>query len=48
MRDMADAPARDVVNHILWEMRRYVGLNRAIDDTTIVVIRVASNQPPAS
>ena len=44
MRDVADAPARDVVNHLLWEMRRYVGLNRAIDDTTIVVIRVMPNQ----
>jgi len=43
MRDMVGSPARDVVNHILWEMRRYVGLNLAIDDTTIVVIRVTPN-----
>jgi sigma-B regulation protein RsbU (phosphoserine phosphatase) len=40
MHDRADAPAADVLNHVLWEMRRFVGLNRSIDDTTIVAIKV--------
>lgn len=40
MRDVADAPARDAMNHILWEMRRFVGLKRNVDDTTLVVVKV--------
>ena len=40
MHDRAHAPAHDVLNHVLWEMRRFVGLNRSVDDTTIVVIKV--------
>lgn len=39
MKAMADRPARDALNHTLWEMRRYVGLNQSVDDTTLVVIR---------
>ncbi|MCC5828740.1 MAG: SpoIIE family protein phosphatase [Phycisphaeraceae bacterium] len=39
IKAMADKPARDVLNHVLWEMRRYVGLNQSTDDTTIVVVR---------
>ena len=40
MHDRADAPARDAMNHILWEMRRYVGLKTTVDDTTLVVVKV--------
>ncbi len=40
MRDMAHAPARDALNHILWQMRRFTGLKRNIDDTTLVVVKV--------
>jgi phosphoserine phosphatase RsbU/P len=36
----AHAGAHDVLNHLLWEMRRFVGLNSSTDDTTIVVVRV--------
>jgi sigma-B regulation protein RsbU (phosphoserine phosphatase) len=32
--------AKAAVNHILWQMRRFVGMNHPTDDTTIVVIRV--------
>lgn len=28
------------INQILWEMRRYIGLNESIDDTTLVVLKV--------
>ena len=40
MRDMEKATAQDAVNHMLWEMRRFIGLKPAIDDTTIVVVKV--------
>lgn len=39
---LADEPAaraRRIADHLLWEMRRYVGLNRQSDDTTILVVR---------
>jgi serine phosphatase RsbU (regulator of sigma subunit) len=32
--------AKAAVNHILWQMRRFVGMNHPTDDTTIVVVRV--------
>lgn len=32
--------ARDIVNHVLWETRRYVGLNYRPDDMSIVAVRV--------
>ena len=35
-----DKPAADIVNHLLWEMRRFCGLNRSLDDTTLVVVKV--------
>ncbi|MEX2670988.1 MAG: SpoIIE family protein phosphatase [Phycisphaeraceae bacterium] len=38
--EMADHPPRDVVNHILWQVRRFVGLNYRPDDMTIVAVRV--------
>jgi sigma-B regulation protein RsbU (phosphoserine phosphatase) len=40
MRDAAGKSARDALHHILWEMRRFVGLQRSNDDTTLVVVRV--------
>ena len=40
MHDRSNASAHDALNHILWQMRRYVGLNRSVDDTTLVVIKV--------
>ena len=43
---VADRPANDILNHVLWEMRRYIGLNRAADDTTIVVVKVREGADP--
>ncbi len=34
-----DASAQDVLNHILWEKRRFTGLRRATDDLTLVVLK---------
>jgi sigma-B regulation protein RsbU (phosphoserine phosphatase) len=31
------------INQILWEMRRYIGLNESIDDTTLVVLKVTGD-----
>ncbi len=39
MKERADVSAHDALNHILWQMRRYVGLNPSVDDTTLVVIK---------
>ena len=36
----ADGTAQDIVNHVLWEVRRFVGLNRVPDDMTLVAIKV--------
>ncbi|MCX5661644.1 MAG: SpoIIE family protein phosphatase, partial [Planctomycetota bacterium] len=44
MRDRAHASAQVILDHLLWEMRRFTGLNRNVDDTTIVVIKV-TEQP---
>lgn len=38
--DMADRPARDIVNHVLWQVRRFAGLNHRPDDMTIVAVKV--------
>ena len=32
--------AHEAMNHVLWEMRRFAGLNDRTDDTTLVTIRV--------
>lgn len=42
-----DAPAVDILNHILWEARRFVGFNEQSDDITVVVTRfIRSNHTP--
>ncbi|MCC6425304.1 MAG: SpoIIE family protein phosphatase [Phycisphaerales bacterium] len=33
-------PARQIVDQLLWEVRRFVGLARKIDDQTLVVVRI--------
>ena len=38
--EAADGSATDIVNHMLWSMRRFTGLRRSLDDTTIVVVKV--------
>ncbi len=40
LRLEADPSAERVADHIVWENRRFVGLNRRTDDTTLVVVRV--------
>jgi sigma-B regulation protein RsbU (phosphoserine phosphatase) len=32
--------AHDALSHVLWEMRRFAGLNERVDDTTLVMVRV--------
>lgn len=34
------ASAKSIADHLVWDMRRFIGLNPETDDTTIVVIRV--------
>lgn len=36
----AGGSAQDVVNQLLWDIRRYTGLHSAFDDTTLVVVLV--------
>ncbi len=40
LRAAGDQSARVIVNHVLWEVRRFVGLQQAADDMTLVAIRV--------
>lgn len=39
LRQCADKSAHETASHILWEMRRFAGLNVRSDDTTLVVVR---------
>ncbi len=36
----ADASSDEILNHIVWQMRRFVGLRESVDDLTIVVVKV--------
>jgi len=38
------ATAKSILNHVLWEKRRFVGLRDATDDTTLVVMRYTDQQ----
>lgn len=38
--EMADEPPRQIVNHVLWQVRRFVGLNYRPDDMTLVAVKV--------
>lgn len=40
MLDVADKPAQMILNHVLWEVRRFIGLNARSDDITLVVVKV--------
>ncbi len=37
---VSDKSAQEILNHVLWEMRRFTGLRRSFDDTTLVVLKV--------
>ncbi|MCK6478516.1 MAG: SpoIIE family protein phosphatase, partial [Phycisphaerales bacterium] len=39
LQENPEMPARQIVDQILWEVRRFVGLARRADDQTIVVVR---------
>ncbi|MFA9477288.1 SpoIIE family protein phosphatase [Phycisphaerales bacterium AB-hyl4] len=43
LREAADRSAGEVLNHILWCMRRFTGMRRSLDDTTLVVIKVGQS-----
>jgi len=38
--DQPGAAAELIVNHILWDIRRFTGLRAAVDDITLVVLRM--------
>lgn len=38
--------ARDALNHVLWQMRRFAGLRTNNDDLTMVMIKVAGDAVP--
>lgn len=40
LREKPDASADAIADHIVWENRRFVGLNERSDDTTLIVLRV--------
>ena len=40
LQSAATLSAHDAINHILWQRRRFVELQRGSDDTTIVVLKV--------
>ncbi len=40
LNERPDASAKLIAHHAHWEMRRFAGLNKRFDDTTIVAIRV--------
>jgi len=36
----ADASAEEILNHILWEVRRFFGFRRQTDDITLLIMRI--------
>lgn len=42
LRESADGCASDILNHVLWEKRRFTGVQRTSDDLTLVVVKVGS------
>ena len=40
LRDTDGGSARETLNHVLWEVRRFVGLNAQSDDITLVAVKV--------
>jgi len=48
MKQVGDMNVGDAVNHILWEMRRFTGIRRAHDDTSVIVIRVGESSIESS
>lgn len=44
--EAAKLSASDTLNHVLWQMRRFAGLNKRMDDLTIVTIKVKPRDKP--
>lgn len=44
LRASADGCASEILNHVLWEKRRFTGVQRTSDDLTLVVVKVGT--PP--
>lgn len=44
LRESGDGCASDILNHVLWQKRRFTGVQRWSDDLTIVVVKVGT--PP--
>ena len=42
LREAGDLDAARALNSVVWEMRRFVGLNRPVDDLTLVAVKVGS------
>ncbi len=40
LRHAADGAAQDIVNHVLWEARRFVGLHERTDDISLVAVKI--------
>jgi hypothetical protein len=40
IKERGTGSAREVVQHLTWEMRRFVGMNQSVDDTSIVALKV--------
>jgi len=40
LQEAGERSAHDVLSFLLWELRRFTGLRRSVDDTTLVVVRV--------
>lgn len=47
LRENPEAGADAIADHIMWENRRFVGLNERSDDTTLLVLRVPFASPSA-
>lgn len=42
LREYPEAPARLLVDHIVWDVRRFAGLAPQSDDTTVLVVRITA------
>jgi sigma-B regulation protein RsbU (phosphoserine phosphatase) len=42
--DIADKSANDALSYVLWQLRRFTGLRRSVDDTTLVVVTVDEHE----
>ncbi len=40
MREKGDEDAKAIINHVLWEIRRFIGMNTPSDDLTLLVVKV--------